>query len=75
MIVQHAIISAGIGYALGMTASWFVVRGSEKGGAAILLPPQMALAVLGLTIGMCVVAALVSIKKVARLDPALVFKA
>jgi putative ABC transport system permease protein len=74
VILQQAIISAAIGYALGMAASWFVVRGSEKGGAAILLPPPMVVGMLGLTIGMCVVAALVSIKKVTRLDPALVFK-
>ena len=74
VIVQQAIISAVIGYALGIVASWFVVRGSEKGGAAILLPPGMVAGMLGLTIGMCVVAALVSIKNVTRLDPALVFK-
>lgn len=74
VIVQQAVISALIGYALGMAASWFVVRGSQKGGAAILLPPEMVAGMLGLTIGMCVVAAFVSIKKVARLDPALVFK-
>jgi putative ABC transport system permease protein len=75
VILQQAIISAFIGYAFGMAASWFVVRGSEKGGAAILLPPEMAVGMLGLTMVMCVVAALVSIKKVTRLDPALVFKA
>jgi hypothetical protein len=38
VIVQQAVISAVIGYVLGMAASWFVVRGSEQGGAAILLP-------------------------------------
>jgi putative ABC transport system permease protein len=75
VIIQQAIISAVIGYAFGMAASWFVVRGSEKGGAAILLPPEMAVGMLGLTMVMCVVAALVSIKKVTGLDPALVFKA
>lgn len=75
VIIQQAIISALIGYVVGMAASWFVVRASEKGGAAILLPPEMAVGMLGLTIVMCVVAALVSIKKVTGLDPALVFKA
>jgi len=75
VIVLQAVISAAIGYALGMTVSWFVVRGSEKGGAAILLPPEMAGGMLGLTVVMCVVAALVSIKKVTRLEPAIVFKA
>ena len=74
VIVQQAMISAVFGYAVGITASWFVVRSSEQGGAAILLPPEMAVGMFGLTIAMCVVAALVSIKKVAGLDPALVFK-
>ena len=74
VIVQQAIISALAGYSLAMIVSWFVVRGSEKGGAAILLPWQMAVGMLGLTLVMCTGAALVSINKVTRLDPAMVFK-
>jgi putative ABC transport system permease protein len=74
VIMQQAIISALAGYSLAMIVSWFVVRGSEKGGAAILLPWQMAVGMLGLTIVMCTGAALVSINKVTRLDPAMVFK-
>jgi putative ABC transport system permease protein len=57
-----------------MIVSWFVVRGSEKGGAAILLPWPLAVGMLGLTLVMCTGAALVSINKVTRLDPAMVFK-
>jgi len=75
VIIQQALISAVIGYALGMTASWFVVRASEQGGAAILLPPQLAVGMFGLTMAMCVAAAVVSISKVTRLDPAMVFRA
>ena len=74
VIMQQAIISALAGYSLAMIVSWFVVRGSEKGGAAILLPWQMAVGMLGLTLVMCTGAALVSINKVTRLDPAMVFK-
>jgi putative ABC transport system permease protein len=74
VIMQQAIISALAGYSLAMIVSWFVVRGSEKGGAAILLPWPMAVGMLGLTIVMCSGAALVSINKVTRLDPAMVFK-
>ena len=74
VIVQQAVGSAVIGYVLGMAVSWFVVRGSERGGAAIVLPPEMAAGMLGLTVAMCVVAAIVSIHKVTRLDPATVFK-
>jgi putative ABC transport system permease protein len=74
VIVQQAVISAVIGYALGMVVSWFVVRGSEQGGAAILLPMPMAIAMLGVTLVMCITAAIVSVNKVTRLDPAVVFK-
>ena len=49
-------------------------RRYAKGGAAILLPAPMAIGMLGLTILMCTGAALVSINKVTRLDPATVFK-
>ena len=68
-------ISAVIGYSLAMVVSWFVVRGSAKGGAAILLLLPVAAGMLALTIVMCTGAALVSINKVTRLDPASVFKA
>lgn len=74
IILQQAVLSAFAGYALGMVVSVFVVRGSAQGGAAILLPGWMALAMLGLTLVMCVSAAFVSINKVTRLDPAMVFK-
>jgi len=74
VIMKQAAISAVIGYALGMVVSIFVVHGSEKGGAAILMPPSMAGGMFFLTLAMCVGAALVSINKVTRIDPAMVFK-
>jgi putative ABC transport system permease protein len=75
VIMKQAAISAVIGYLLGMLVSVFVVHGSEKGGAAILLPLPMAVGMFFVTLAMCVGAALVSINKVTRLDPAMVFKA
>ncbi|HEX4542917.1 MAG TPA: ABC transporter permease [Candidatus Acidoferrum sp.] len=74
VIMEQAAISAVIGYVLGMFVSVFVVHGSQKGGAAILLPTPMAVGMFFLTLLMCVGAALVSINKVTRLDPAMVFK-
>lgn len=74
IILQQAAMSGVIGYALGMAVGLVVVRGSEQGGAAILLPGWMAFGMLWLTLAMCVSAAIVSINKVTRLDPAMVFK-
>ena len=74
VIMKQAAISAVIGYALGMFVSVFVVHGSQKGGAAILMPTPMAVGMFFLTLLMCVGAALVSINKVTRIDPAMVFK-
>lgn len=74
VIVQQAAISAVIGYVLGMIVSGFVVRASQHGGAAILLPWQMGVGMFFLTLAMCVGAALVSISKVTRIDPAMVFR-
>jgi putative ABC transport system permease protein len=74
VIIQQAVISAVTGYALAMGVSLLVVQGSQHGGAAILLPLPMAVGMLGLTLAMCIGAALVSINKVTRLDPAMVFK-
>jgi putative ABC transport system permease protein len=74
VILKQAVISALLGYVLGMIVSVLVVHGSAKGGAAILLPLPMAAGMLGLTLAMCIGAALVSINKVTRLDPAMVFK-
>jgi putative ABC transport system permease protein len=72
--MTQAGISAVIGYALGMLVSVFVVHASQKGGAAILMPPSMAVGMFFVTLVMCVGAALVSINKVTRIDPAMVFK-
>jgi len=74
VIMKQATISAVIGYVLGMTVSAFVVHASQSGGAAILLPMPMAIGMFFLTLAMCVGAAFVSINKVTRLDPAIVFK-
>jgi putative ABC transport system permease protein len=75
VIMEQASISAVIGYALGMLVSFFVVRASQHGGAAILLPWPMAVGMFFLTLVMCIGAAFASINKVMRLDPAMVFKA
>jgi len=51
-----------------------VVRFAQPAGAPILMNGWMAISIFLLTLFMCAGAALVSINKVTRLDPAMVFK-
>jgi len=74
VILMQAALSAVLGYVLGMFVSISVVRASQSGGAAILMPWQMAVGMFFVTLLMCMGAAIVSINKVTRLDPAMVFK-
>jgi putative ABC transport system permease protein len=74
VLIEQAVWSAVLGYALAMIVAHFIVAGSEKGGAVILLPLEMKIAMFGLSILMCVAAAMVSINKVTRIDPAMVFR-
>lgn len=74
VILEQAGISALLGYAMGMCVSVFVVHAGQKGGAAILLSWQMGVVIFLLTWVMCGIAAMVSIHKVIKLDPAMVFK-
>ena len=74
VLIEQAVLSAAIGYALAMVIAHFIVQASEKGGALILMPFPVKVGMLFLAIGMCIAAALVSINKVMRIDPAMVFR-
>ena len=74
VILIQAAVGAVIGYTLGMIISSFVIRFAQPAGAPILMKGWMAISIFLLTLFMCAGAALVSINKVTRLDPAMVFK-
>jgi putative ABC transport system permease protein len=74
VITRQAILSALAGYVLGLLVSLGIVAASHDAGPAILLPPDLAIGMLALTVAMCVAAAMISIKKVMRLDPGMVFR-
>ncbi|MCB1567263.1 MAG: ABC transporter permease [Xanthomonadales bacterium] len=74
VILQQASISAALGFALGLTVTLAMVAYSQTGNVAMALPPW-AIVVLGLlTLGMCLAGAWVSIRRVTRIDPTLVFQ-
>jgi len=74
VLIEQAVWSAVLGYGFAMFLAHFIVQGSEKGGALILVPLPMKIGMLFLAVFMCIVAALVSINKVTHIDPAMVFK-
>ena len=74
VLIEQAVWSGALGYGLALVVAHFIVQGSEKGGALILMPLSMKVGMLFLAIAMCITAALVSINKVTKLDPAMVFK-
>ena len=74
VVVQQALYSAVIGYALGLAVSLIVVYVSRDATVAILLPWPAAVGLFALALVMCVGASVVSVRKVAHIDPAMVFK-
>lgn len=74
VIIKQAVISALIGYAVGMSIALVVSYVSQQGTTAVILPWQLVAGLFALTVTMCTAASLVSINKVTRLDPAMVFK-
>lgn len=74
VLIEQAVWSATLGYALAMIVAHFIVAGSEKGGAVILMPLEMKIGMFFLAVLMCIAAAVVSINKVTRIDPAMVFR-
>ncbi|MGG6295338.1 FtsX-like permease family protein [Leptolyngbya sp. AN02str] len=76
IIIEQALWMAVLGYipslALCLGLGWWTFATQ---GIAILITPTTAIAVLGITVGMCVTSALFAIQKVTYVDPAVVFKA
>ncbi len=76
VIIEQALWMSVFGYIPGMILCYGVAYWAfATQGILILITPVSAIAVLGITVGMCVGSAIFAIQKVTRLDPAMVFKA
>ena len=74
VILSQAMISAGLGFAVGAPLA-MAMRAAMKGAnLTVALPLELYVATAVITVVMCAFAALLSIVKVLRLDPASVFK-
>jgi len=74
VLIEQAVWSGTLGYGLALVIAHFIAESSEKRGALILVPLSMKIGMLFLAVAMCITAAMVSINKVTKLDPAMVFK-
>ncbi len=73
VILIQALMSAVLGYGVGMILSLIVIWASKDTTLLIVMTPGLAVLLFALTIGMCTIAAMSAIFKVTRIDPAGVF--
>jgi putative ABC transport system permease protein len=74
VLIEQAVWSAALGYAVGIAACYVIVWLARDAAVAVVLPWQLAGAMLLLTVGMCVSATILSVSKVMSIDPGIVFK-
>jgi putative ABC transport system permease protein len=74
VILGQAVISATLGYLPGIGVSLLIAKASESSAAVILVPSWLAIGLFGITLAMCILASIVSIRKAIAIDPAMVFQ-
>lgn len=73
VILLQALMSAIIGYLLGLSLALLVIWLTQNTTLLIVMTPGLAAMLFALTLGMCAIAAVSAIFKVTRIDPASVF--
>ena len=71
---EQATIAAIVGFALGGVMSWFLRPAMANIGLKLIISSSFAAMVGVGTLALCLAAAMISFRKVARIDPALVFR-
>ncbi len=74
IIIEQALINSVIGYVAGEFVSFWVIQAIKRGNLQVLLPWQVLAGIYVLTALMCLWSSTLSIYKVTKIDPALVFK-
>ena len=73
VILKQAAISAAFGFGLGTLAVYAIVAITSYGNVAVIVPLWLVLVLAVLTIFMCMFGALISIRRLVRIDPTSVF--
>jgi len=74
VILGQAAISATLGHLPGILAALLLAKASELSPASVLVPWELALSLYGVTLAMCMLASVISIRKALGIDPAMVFQ-
>lgn len=74
VLLVQACLSAFLGYVIGMSICYVLMRLQQYSDAAITVPLSWAAGIFLVTIGMCIAASIISIRKIMHIDPAVVFR-
>ncbi len=74
VILGQAAISATLGHVPGIILALLLAEASALSAAVVLVPWELAIGLYGVTLAMCMLASLISIRKAMGIDPAMVFQ-
>jgi putative ABC transport system permease protein len=74
VILGQAAISATLGHVPGIILALLLAEASSLSAAVVLVPWELAIGLYGVTLAMCMLASLISIRKAMGIDPAMVFQ-
>ena len=75
IIFEQALINACIGYALGFMLTLITKNLYDRFRVDLILTPELIIVMFFITVFMCLLSSFISIQKVAKVDPVIVFKA
>jgi putative ABC transport system permease protein len=74
LLAEQAVVSAAVGYVLGVLPTFFLQPLLQKIDLRLIIPNSFLIGVFFGSLVMCLGAAMISFRKVAKIDPALVFR-
>jgi putative ABC transport system permease protein len=74
ILARQALVAAVTGFAVGVLPSFVLAPLVARAGLKLEVPPEVTCAVFAGTVLLCLVASAISFRKVATIDPALVFR-
>ncbi len=74
IILRQGLLSAVLGFALGLSVAQTIVHAAQNSNAAMLLPLALVVGLAVATVAMCAAASLTSIRRAVTAEPALVFQ-